>query len=184
MINLSPECPAATVHQGDMTTWQPAVKYESLLVPAFTFQLASDPQAALAHWREWLKPGGGLYLTVFIPYAELEGDLPEHEWYPDHEAALPDGRIAKLETRHRIDAEKQLLERRHRYFFADTPEKTHESRQLLRWFEHDQIMKLLGAANFRVTQAFADFDSKWKVTSSGPTDSDGIATYHAVATDR
>src|SRR5690606_24640435 len=104
--------------------------------------------------------------------------------YPDHEAVLPGGRIAKLDTWHRLDTANQRLERRHRYYFADDPENPHESRQQLRWFGHDQVVNLLETAGFRVTRAFADFDPRWKITSGTPADSDGIATYHAVATAR
>ena len=181
MIALSATQSPAPVHHGDMSIWQPPGKYASLLAPAFTFQLAADPAATLAHWRGWLETGGGLYLTLFIPFAELEGDLPENEWYPDHEAVLADGRTAKLDTWHRLDPENQLIERRHRYYFADSPENIHESCQRLRWFGHDQITGLLGKAGFRVTRAFADFDPRSKITSSGPLETDGIATYHAVA---
>ncbi len=72
-----------TVHAGDMSTWTDGRRFASLLAPAFTLQLAEDPEATLRHWHGLLNPSGGLYLTVFMPYAELLGDLPENEWYHD-----------------------------------------------------------------------------------------------------
>ena len=36
-------------------------------------------------------------MTVFMPYAELLGDLPENTWYADHKATLEDGRIGILD---------------------------------------------------------------------------------------
>ncbi len=167
------------LHQGDMSHWQPAAKYSALLAPAFTFQLASDPLATLRHWRGLLENGGGLYITLFIPFMELEGELEENAWYLDHETTLPGGRIAVLDTRHKIDPEKQILEREHRYYFADHPAESHSSRQTLRWFTHDQFTALLEEAGFQVTAAFADFDPGQKVTSSESLDFDGILTYHA-----
>jgi len=169
------------VHQGDMCVWTPETPYSALLVPAFTFQLAEDPAATLRHWRTLLMDGGGLYLTVFIPFAELEGDMEEGSWYPDHETTLPGGRIARLDTLHRIDAENQKLERRHRYYFADMPTAFHESRQILRWFTPEQITALLEAAGFRVTASFVDFTPARAATWPEIDDSDGILTFHAVA---
>lgn len=174
--NLSPR-----LHQGDMSSWTPAETYDALLAPAFTFQLAADPLATLRHWRTWLRDGGGLYLTLFIPYAELEGDLAENVWYPDHETTLPDGRIAKLDTRHRLDPENQILERRHRYYFADRPGKSHESRQVLRWFHDQQMAGLLHDSGFRVADAFFDFDPRKKTTLTDSSLTDGILTFFATA---
>ncbi len=169
------------VHRGDMTDWKGEKPYHSLLVPAFTFQLAEDPAATLRHWRTLLVDGGGLYLTIFIPFAELEGDMEEDVWHPDHEAPLADGRTAKLDTLHRIDPEKQILERRHRYYFADLPATFHESRQTLRWFTPDQLTELLAAAGFGVTEAFVDFDPARPATRTEIDESDGILTFHATA---
>ena len=169
----------ATLHHGDMCLWQPEGKYAVLLAPAFTFQLAADPLATLRHWRGMLAEGGALYLTIFIPYAELEGDTEEGAWYPDHETTLPGGRIAKLDTRHRLDPENQILERDHRYYFADNPAAPHVSRQTLRWFTHEQITALLEEAGFRVTAAFGDFDPSMDIVSPETMDFDGILTYHA-----
>ncbi|RYD37648.1 MAG: class I SAM-dependent methyltransferase, partial [Verrucomicrobiaceae bacterium] len=121
------------MHQGDMTKWRGPRKYAALLAPAFTLQLAPDPAVALRHWHSLLENQGGLYLTVFMPYAELLGDLPENEWYDDHFVTLPDGREGLLETRHRLDHERQIVEREHRYSLSGEPPLTHLSRQSVRW---------------------------------------------------
>lgn len=169
----------AVVHLGDMSVWNSDQPFSSLLAPAFTFQLAGDPLATLQHWRSMLENGGALYLTIFIPFAEIEGDMEENAWYADHETTLPGGRIAKLVTKHQLDPEQQILRREHRYFFADSPSQAHDSRQTLRWFTHDQIVALLQEAGFIVTAAFADFDPEIAVTSSEALEFDGILTYHA-----
>ncbi len=173
--------PPPILHEGDMSSWAPAgeKRYSSILAPAFTLQLAADPAATLRHWRKLLAENGALYLTIFIPYAELEGDQPEGQWYPDHRAVLPDGRTAVLESRHHLDPEKQILEREHRYYFADEPDGSHISRQRLRWFTHDQMVRLLEECGFRVTAAFPDFNPRRKVISPETMEYDGILTYHA-----
>ena len=167
------------MHEGDMATWNDGRKFSSLLAPAFTLLLASDPPEVLRHWHTLLESHGGLYLTVFIPYAELLGDLPENEWYEDHQVTLADGRTGLLETRHRLDHANQLVEREHRYSLSGNPPLTHESRQTIRWFEHGQMLALLSACGFRVDRFFVDFDPSCVVTDPDQIDFDGILTYHA-----
>ena len=153
------------LHQGDMATFSPGRTYHSLLVPAFTLQLADDPVAALANFHRLLEPGGLLYLTVFIPFAELDKELPEDEWYLDHEITLPDGRIASLHTRHRLERKARILHREHHYRLTEG-DKTieHLSEQSVRWFSPHQLRKMLDTAGFTPDRAVADFDEAEPVT--------------------
>jgi hypothetical protein len=167
------------VHAGDMTCWRPSRSHAALLAPAFTLQLAAEPGAALRLWHGWLENHGGLYLTVFMPYAELLGDLPENEWYPDHQAALADGRLGLLETRHRLDRERRVLHREHRYSLAGEPPVTHESRQTIRWIEHGEMLRLLEESGFRLDRFFPDFDPGREMMDPDREDFGGILTYQA-----
>jgi SAM-dependent methyltransferase len=173
----------AQIHLGDMAAWQGEKKFAALLAPAFALQLADDPAAVLGHWFQLLQHGGGLYLTVFMPYAELLGDLPENEWYDDHRVTLPDGRTGLLETRHRLDHSQQIVERDHRYSLSGNPPQIHESHQSIRWFEHAQLFVLLETHGFGVERFFLDFDRDWQVPDPDLVDFDGIITYHAVKND-
>lgn len=168
------------VHAGDMGAWQPRRRYAALMAPAFTLQLAADPAATLRHWHGWLENRGGLYLTVFTPHAELEGSLPEDEWYEDHKASLPDGRSGLLETRHRLDRKKQLLFREHRYSLSGNPPLTHRSKQTIRWFGDGEMPELLESSGFRLERCFTDFDPGSAVAAPDQDDGEGIFTYHAV----
>lgn len=168
------------MHEGDMMEWRGPRKFASLLAPAFTLQLAPDPAAALRHWHSLLENHGGLYLTIFIPYAELLGDLPENEWYDDHFVTLPDGREGLLETRHRLDRDRHVVEREHRYTLSGNPPLTHLSRQSIRWIEHSEMLALLEDCGFRPERFFVDFDPSRKVADPGRIDFDGILTYEAV----
>lgn len=152
------------LHEGDMTTFAPGKTYASLFVPAFTLQLAGDPAAALANFHALLTPGGLLYLTVFIPLAEIHGELPENKWYPDHETTLPDGRQASVHTRHTLDRKGRILHREHRYQLTG-PDGTleHVSRQSIRWFSPRQLSRLLTDTGFAVENAVADFDDELPV---------------------
>ncbi len=167
------------MHEGDMTDWSDGRKFAALLAPAFTLQLAADPEKTLRHWHRLLENHGGLYLTVFMPYAELLGDLPENEWYEDHQVTLADGRNGLLETRHRLDRKRQLLEREHRYSLSGNPPLSHHSRQTIRWFEHAETVSLLAGCGFRLDRFFVDFDPGRAVTDPDRIDFDGVLTYHA-----
>jgi SAM-dependent methyltransferase len=168
------------VHQGDMTSWQAPRRYASLLAPAFTLQLAPDPEATLRHWHGMLENHGGLYLTVFMPYAELLGDLPENEWYPDHQVTLPDGREGVLETRHRLDRSRQILHRQHRYSLARDPPVSHHSEQTLRWIEHPQMLELLEKTGFQLVCYLLDFDPTHVTADPERLNFDGILTYQVI----
>lgn len=167
------------MHEGDMSDWSDGRKFAALLAPAFTLQLAADPEMTLRHWHGLLENHGGLYLTVFMPYAELLGDLPENQWYEDHKVTLPDGREGLLETRHQLDRKQRLLKREHRYFLTGNPPLTHRSRQTIRWIEHQETLSLLAACGFRVDRFYVDFDPARPVTDPDRIDFDGILTYHA-----
>lgn len=168
------------IHTGDMTHWQPARFYHSLLAPAFTLQLAPDPEAVLRHWHGWLHDKGGLYLTVFTPYAELLGDLPENQWYPDHQVKLPDGREGILETRHHLDKSKRILHREHRYSLSGDPPTQHQSRQSIRWIEHTEMLDLLNKTGFQLNRFYLDFNPNRKTKDPDRENFDGILTYEAI----
>lgn len=169
MISLCRESAAAlgltaVLHEGDMTTFDPGKRYASVLLPAFTLQLAEDPAAVLEHWHARLADGGAIYLSVFIPLAELHGELPEGEWYPDHETRLPDGRKASVHTRHRLDRKARILTREHLYRLGDGEGALeHRSSQTLRWFTPGQLRGLLAKTGFTPLHAVADFDPEMPV---------------------
>jgi len=167
------------LYAGDMSTWAGETGFASLLAPAFTLQLAEDPDATLSHWHSLLVSCGSLYLTVFMPFAELDGDLPEGRWYQDHHAVMPDGTAALLETRHRLDRTAGRLLREHRYTVAGTPPRKYRSSQSLRWFTPAEMRGMLAEAGFEVLELFADFDPRFRPLDPDLGDFDGIFTCHA-----
>jgi SAM-dependent methyltransferase len=153
--------PGAILHQGDMATFRREPPYHSLLLPAFTLQLADDPVRALENFHRLLVSGGLLYLTVFIPFAELDGNLPEGEWYPDHETELPDGRRATLHTRYHIKPDQRILHRDHHYRLHEEDRMIeHVSKQTIRWFEPLELHRELKETGFVIENAVADFDEE------------------------
>lgn len=164
------------IHEGDMEHWTPPSPYAALLAPAFTLQLSADPLATLRRWHEWLRPGGGLYLSLFMPYAELTGELPEHTWYDDHQALLPDGRRALLETRHHFEGEDLALVRAHRYRIEGDPRPPYECRQIIRWAEPARWREWLTQAGFQWESQILDWDPQHTDLDPGEEDYDGILT--------
>lgn len=154
----------AVLHQGDMATFEPSGKFSTVLLPAFTLQLAEDPSVVLKHWHAKLEKDGAIYLSVFVPLAEIHGELPEGEWYPDHETRLPDGRKASVQTRHRLDRKERILSREHLYRLGEGDGALeHRSRQTLRWFTPRQLRRLLEETGFTPVHAVADFDPEFPV---------------------
>lgn len=174
---------STTVHQGDMSSWQAPYPYTALLAPAFTLQLARDPEQTLKHWHSLMKTNAGLYLTVFMPFAELEGELPENEWYEDHETTLPRGQRALLTTRHRIDHEQKTIHREHRYSIDGDPSKIHESKQSIRWIDHTEMLSLLEKCGFELKRHCFDFTGMPILDTMTSDDCTGIFTYRAEKAD-
>jgi SAM-dependent methyltransferase len=153
---------APTLHHASLEAFAPQTRYAAAAVPAFTFQLVDDPSKAIAALRGLLQPDGKLYLTTFIPWAEILGELPENEWYDDHQATLADGSRATCETRHTIDVDNHKLVRQHRYTLhpADgSARQTHESIQAVRWLFPEELTPLLEEHGFVVEDLIGDFDT-------------------------
>ncbi len=166
-------------YKGDMATWQPPHVFHSLLVPAFTLQLADDPWRVLDHWISWLTDTGGLYLSVFKPVAEISGDLPENTWYDDHEIMLDGGRNALLRTRHVLNHSEQSLIREHHYQVSASPPQEHRSTQRLVWFEVQQLRTSLEARRFEIISVFHDFDPNYTAKNPSLHDYSGVTTVWA-----
>jgi SAM-dependent methyltransferase len=151
---------ALILHHGNMDDWQTPQLYDSLMLPAFTLQLSRDPVAALQRFAAMLADQGSIYFSTFTPLAEILCELPENQWYADHQTLLDDGTLASIHTMHQIDREKQLLHRQHRYEIHTAEEEvkaTHESTQQLHWFTREQLKAHLKAAGFVIEKQYPNF---------------------------
>ncbi len=155
----------ACVYHGSMDDWTSDKRYQSITLPAFTLQLAENPFSVLQHLSTLLVDGGALYVSNFIPLAEIQGELPENEWYEDHRIILADGSTAIMSTRHQIDRLAQRLMREHHYQCFDQqgrPDKEFHSHQKLQWFHRVPWKKMLEKAGFDIVSQYGDFDQKKK----------------------
>ena len=155
----------AAIHHGSMDAWTTEQRYQSISITSFTLQLADDPLAVLKHLSSLLVDDGALYVTNFIPLAEIQGELPENEWYEDHRIVLADGTMAIMRTRHQIDRLAQRLIREHHYQCIDTQGnliKEFHSKQKLQWFYRVPWKKMLEQAGFEVVRQYGDFEKNKK----------------------
>ena len=147
-------------------------KYASILIPAFTFQLFPDPQKQLRRLREQTDH---LYLTLFYPWAEVTGDLPQNEWYFDRGIQLPTGESGELETRHKIKESTGSLIRKHRYTLKDSSGsivRQEETEQSLRFFPDASLKKLFKNTSWEIEK---------EIHNLGDGDEDDlvyVATFH------
>ncbi len=144
MVALSRESfPDVSVIESSWQEHEADEKYSSILIPAFTFQLFPDPQKQLQRLRVQTDH---LYLTLFFPWAEVTGDLPQNEWYFDRAIRLPTGEMGELETRHKIKEPTGSLIRKHRYTLKDksgSVVREEITEQALRFFPDASLKKLL-----------------------------------------
>ncbi len=150
------------LHQADITEFQTGATYSAITIPAFTLQLLpyAELPSILANTRRHLHPNGGLYLTLFIPWAEITGDLEEGEEFLDHETFFPDGRHARCHTRFQIKRISQQLLREHRYELCskdgdvlETSSSTHH----LTWLWPREISQFLTDSGFSIQKMIGDF---------------------------
>lgn len=151
---------AVVLHHGSMDVWQGSQDYASIIIPAFTLQLSENPLVTLQHLKGLLADGGALYFSAFTPLAEIVGELPENEWYPDHFSPLDADRVATVHTRHGIDREAQVLLREHHYQIIDKSGRTleeHHSQQKIRWYTRREWKSHLEQTGFVIETQIPDF---------------------------
>lgn len=167
-----------TLHCCDLMALPGGTAYQAVAIPAFTLQLLSDPIAAVHRIAQMLPAGGGLYFSVFYPWAELEKELPENEFYPDHALALPDGKRAELKTKYSLDRQGQILTRTHRYELQAGGElkQEHTSTQVIRYCTEEDWEHLLDATGFEVKKRIFDFEPQ----GGEDEETAGVTTYLAV----
>lgn len=154
--------PEAEVIKGRWEEFVGDEKYASVMIPAFTFQLFAEPELVLRRIR---KMSDRLYLTLFFPWAEISGDLPEGEWYFDRSIGLATGEEGELETRHRLFEKTGKLARRHRYTLRDREGRVlrqEETKQDLRFFTDRDLKKLFARSGWEVEREIFNLgDEDW-----------------------
>ena len=150
------------LHQAGIENFQTGSTYGAITIPAFTLQLIEPEQisSVLNNIYQHLHPGGGLYLSIFIPWAEITGELEEGAWYLDQEATTPEGNNARCYTSFEVRRISQILSREHRYEIVDDKNKVLDkstNAQKLTWYWQREMALLLKHAGFTTQQVIGDF---------------------------
>lgn len=151
------------LHDSDMATFSTGSTYSAITIPAFTLQFIPPEQLTsfFTNVHHHLHPGGGLYITTFIPWAEITGDLEEDVWFPDHEITLENNHQARCTTRFQIKRLSQQLTREHLYEVIDQQGnilKSSTSTHHLHWFWHNELNRILTETGFQINKVLGDFD--------------------------
>lgn len=157
-LNLDP-----ILHQAGISDFSTGSTYAAIAIPAFTLQLLpySNISHTLTNIHRHLHPDGGLYITTFIPWAEITGQLEEGKWYLDHESKLPTGETARCHTHFTINRFSQKLVRKHRYELLSQDDELLEasdSTHHLTWFWPRELQEILHHTGFEVKRTLGDFD--------------------------
>ncbi|MFK7911674.1 MAG: class I SAM-dependent methyltransferase [Akkermansiaceae bacterium] len=152
------------LHSANIGDFSTSSSYSAITIPAFTLQFISPEELpdVFFNIRNHLHPGGGLYITTFIPWAEITGELEEGEWFLDQEMKHSNGNTARCHTRFQINRMSQRLSREHRYEISDKEDnviETSNSLHKLNWFWPNELSRFLETAGYKVDKMIGDFDT-------------------------
>lgn len=162
--NLTSKLSEQSIHTADIVGLSLDKKYERVSVPAFTAQLLSRDgfQDMLKQALSYTSADAQLYLTLFIPWAEIAGELSEGDWYVDHEAPVGEEKDAKAvcKTKFTINRLEQTLSRKHQYTVthANGKKQEHRSKQEVQWYSYQELKLLLATCGWKEISLITDLE--------------------------
>ena len=163
-LDLHPKLNEQQIHTANIIDCPLEKKYERVSVPAFTAQLLSREnfQTMLKQAQNYTSDDAQLYLTLFIPWAEIAGELSEGDWYLDHEAPVGENKNSKAvcKTKFSINRLNQQLSRKHHYTVTHPSGKKqeHRSSQEIQWYNYQEIKLILKLAGWKETMLITDLE--------------------------
>lgn len=162
--NLTSKLNQSKIYTADITEITLEQTYQRISIPAFTAQLLTRKK--LLHLLRKLHTStttcGQLYITLFIPWAEIAGELNEGDWYIDHEAILGNDQktTAQCKTKFTINRLQQTLSRKHQYTLThqNGKKQLHRSSQILQWYTYPEIKLILAATNWNTKKLITDLE--------------------------
>jgi len=138
-------------------------KYDLILLTSYVFQLFPDPIQVFKLVQNLLASEGKVYFSVFIPWSEIVGEIPEGEWLVDDEIRLPNRNKARCWVNFDLDRVRQRLTRNHRYEILEKKkvvEKT-ESIQEIRYYTLPELELLVEKADFQHVETSYEFSETY-----------------------
>ena len=152
------------IHTADIIDLPLEKQYERVSIPAFTAQLLTRAnfKNLLKQAHSYTTSDAKLYFTLFIPWAEIAGELPEGDWYVDHEAKIGENKevSAQCKTKFTINRLRQTLARKHQYTVTHPSGKKqqHRSSQDIQWYSYPELQLLLEANHWKAEQLITDLE--------------------------
>ncbi len=162
--NLTSKLEQSNIYTADIVDLELNQTYQRVSIPAFTAQLLTREnfQKLLSQIHSATTADGQIYFTLFIPWAEIAGELNEGDWYLDHEAKLGDDKktTAQCKTKFTINRLHQTLSRKHQYIVThDSGQKQqHRSSQDLQWYSYPELQLILATHGWKTTQLITDLE--------------------------
>jgi SAM-dependent methyltransferase len=139
------------LHEASIAPLSLGTRYRTLYCPAGSFTLLYDRDIALDALRSYLdhlEPGGALYVSIGVPWADLDANW---EWRVRRSATAPDGVTVMVHEAVHCDRDRQLIDSLLRYEWWDGSGLLLESRlrrHRLRWWYLDEFTRVLTELGF------------------------------------
>lgn len=162
--NLTSALEKSTIYTADIIDLSLPNSYERVSIPAFTVQLLTRENfhLLLDQIHSFTSPDAQIYLTLFIPWAEITGELNEGDWYLDHVAKLGDDKslIAQCKTKFTINRLQQSLSRKHHYTLThpNGKQQQHRSAQDLQYYTYPELQLILATTHWKINQLITDLE--------------------------
>jgi SAM-dependent methyltransferase len=158
---------APTVHHGDFAPLRLDRRYAAIVCPAGTFTLVHDAdraRTALASYRDHLRPGGLLAVTLYVPAGDLAQELG---WRIRRTGTTDDGVTIVVHEATRCDAAARLqvtYNKVERYDGDGLLQATWLRRLHLRWWPRQEFEALLADLGFTDVRSLGD-EEVWVATA-------------------
>jgi ubiquinone/menaquinone biosynthesis C-methylase UbiE len=177
-VDNSPEMLAVCRDKAQQRGLQPALfqqameqldlprRYRTIIIPASSFQLVTDPvmaRQAMQRFLAHLEPGGVLAMRLMIPWQE--GQPTQTEWRLTGEVVRPeDGAVLRRWSRASYEVENQLEHTEDRYEVSLQGEiiasEHHRRSPAARWYTPAQVLNLLEEAGFTQVRLLGEQSDK------------------------
>ena len=160
--NLTSKLETSHIHTADIIDLKLEKTYQRVSIPAFTAQLFTRENfhLILRQIKSYTTADAQLYLTLFIPWAEITGELSEGDWYIDHEAKLGDDKksTAQCKTKFTINRLEQTLSRKHQYSITHPSGKKQQHRcsQEIQYYTYPELQLILTTNGWQINQLITD----------------------------
>ena len=163
MVAMAEEAGVTGISPEKLEDYAPAQKYDLILLTSYVFQLFPDPLDVFKMVSALLALEGKIYFSVFIPWSEIVGEIPEGDWLIDDEIKLPTRQKARCWVNFELDRIRQRLTRRHRYEILEKMKVVEQTKsvQEIRYYTLPELELLLEKAGLKHLETSYEFGEEY-----------------------